>query len=47
MWKHMIYRNLMIALCNGETEETKAQAKFTAALKSFAVKFKARVILVA
>lgn len=39
--------NLMIALCNGEAEETKAQAKFAAALKAFATKYKATVILVA
>lgn len=39
--------NLMIALCNGEEEQTKAQAKFAAQLKAFATKYKARVILVA
>lgn len=38
--------NMMIALSDSD-EETKAQAKFAAALKAFAIKYAAAVILVA
>lgn len=44
--KLFICDNLMIALTSAD-EENKAQAKFAAALKAFAVKYKVHVILVA
>ena len=44
--KIFLVDNMMIAL-NSPDEENKAQAKFAAALKAFAVKYKVHVILVA
>lgn len=44
--KLFLVDNLMM-LCSGLEEEIKAQAKITSALKAFAVKFKAHIILVA
>lgn len=44
--KLFLVDNLMVALTSAD-EENKAQAKFAAALKAFAVKFKVHVILVA
>ena len=43
--KLFICDNLMIALTSAD-EENRAQAKFAAALKAFAVKYKVHVILV-